>query len=118
MAEPRSIEKRNLRSSLRCPLGGELARNAGTLSRSAQHRQDGSLDPTQGPLTGSIDQENEQACSRNHRKHHGKDYESGDHLLHVIELQRRNHRETNPHPLPNLLLWNRPRGKHWESFRA
>ncbi|PYU24915.1 MAG: hypothetical protein DMG32_12895 [Acidobacteria bacterium] len=84
--------------------------------RSAQDRQRPRFDPAQGPFAGPIHQEYQQACSRHESKHHAKNHKRRDHLLHVIELQRCDNRQTNPHPLPNFLLRNRPRGKHGNPF--
>jgi hypothetical protein len=118
MAEPRSIEQRYLRASCCRPLRSQLARETQAAPRGAQKRQGGRFDPTQSAITGSINQEDKQACSRDDSKQDGKNHESRDHLLHVIELKRGDRCQTNPHPLPSLILWNRPRGEHWESFRA
>src|SRR5438445_2745676 len=74
--------------------------------------------PGQSSCAGAIGKEDQKACSRRESKQHAKNHESGDHLLHVIELQRRDDCQTNPHPLASFLLWNRPRGEHWESFRG
>src|SRR5712692_4503728 len=72
--------------------------------------------PGQRKLTGTIQKEQDKRHHGHKGKENGKYDQGSDHLLHVIELNRCQCDEAEPHPPSHICARNRPEGNHRYPF--